>query len=173
MSEFQPHKQLAHLRQVYARMELLRRGEIVTARAARVSQWSVGEHLAHLSLANELAFRNVRSLMAGTGLFVVDSGEPVQQALAVLESGVFPRGIAQAPRMVRPPADVAPELLDQWIDESRAQFEAFEFEADQIRSATKRIPHQLMGPLSAAQWLRFAAIHSDHHTRIAEEVAAG
>ncbi len=154
-------------------MDLLRRGECVNSRSGKVSEWSVAQHLAHLSLANELAFRNVTNLLAGSGLFVVDSGDPVAAAAAVLESGVFPRGIAQAPRMVRPPVEVTLELLDQWIDESRAQFEGLELDADRIDSATKRVTHQLMGPLSAAQWLRFAAIHSDHHTRIAEEIAAG
>ncbi len=173
MREFDSAEQLALLLAAYERIERLRHEPYRDARCESVSAWSVGQHLAHVALANELGARNVRSLIEGSGLFVVDAGEPVPAAAAVLESGVFPRGQVGAPRMVRPPEAVDAGLLSLWIEESRLGFEALALEHARIAQASKRVPHQLMGPLSARQWLRFAAIHSHHHASIAEEVVAG
>jgi hypothetical protein len=45
---------------------------------------------------------------------------------------------------------------------------------DQARivSSGLKIPHQVLGPLDAPQWLRFAAVHTRHHLGIAYEVLA-
>jgi hypothetical protein len=34
------------------------------------------------------------------------------------------------------------------------------------------VPHQILGPLTAARWVRFAAMHTRHHLDIAREVLA-
>jgi hypothetical protein len=172
--EFALEPELAALRVHYAEIErLLARPEAELRGAApEISGWTAEQQLAHVALANELVARNLRSLVRGSGPFVVDAGAPVAEALAVLVSGRFPRGRAQAPRMVRPPAEVRREFLVEWVAGNRRDLDELGARLDELRSAAKRVPHQLMGPLSASQWLRFAAIHTAHHLAIAREVLA-
>lgn len=141
-------------------------------RRPEISGWSALEHIAHVSLANELIVRNLDNLLAGSGLLVVAEGEPVPGALEVLESGRIPRGTAQAPRMVRPPAAIDRELLDDWLRTGEQGFARLAREPQRLAQATGRVPHQLLGPLTAPLWVRFAAVHTAHHLEIAELVLA-
>ena len=54
-------------------------------------------------------------------------------------------------------------------------FTAFARQCAELEAAPARVPHQLLGPLSAALWVRFAATHTRHHVAIAREIltAAG
>jgi hypothetical protein len=136
--------------------------------APAVSGWSALHHIAHLALANELVLRNVHSLQLGAGMLVQRGGEPVPGALALLAAGAIPRGQAQSPRIVRPPQHVDRALLRGWLDDARAGFDAL---APATIAATEfKVPHQILGPLDAPQWLRFAAVHTQHHLGIAREV---
>ena len=134
-----------------------------------VSQWSAEQHLAHLALANELSFQNVKSLLAGKGRLIQPEGEPVPAAREVLAAGVMPRG-AQAPRMVQPPREVQRDYLLEWLAGNRADIDQLEPQTAAIARTPGRIPHQLMGPLSASNWVRFAAMHTEHHLAILNAV---
>lgn len=170
--EFSIDAQFESLDQSYAEIERLLAlpPEVVQRAIEGLSGWSVEQHIAHLSLANELVARNLRSLLKGAGPFVVDSGEPSAEALAVLVAGKFPRGRAQAPRMVRPPEAVNREYLADWLAGNRKDFAQLAQQAIELAACAKRVPHQLLGPLSAAQWARFAATHTRHHLEIAAEL---
>lgn len=174
MNPFCPQTELAGLREDFiaiGRMLTIEPADLARP-AAWISAWSPEQHLAHLSLANELVCRNIKSLIKGAGALVVDGGEPPPDALAVLQSGTFPRGAAQAPRMVRPPETVVRAYLEEWLEGNRAEFEELAGRTDEIEAATCRIPHQVLGPLTAVQWVRFAAMHTRHHLEIAREVLA-
>ncbi|MCC7014327.1 MAG: DinB family protein [Planctomycetes bacterium] len=172
--EFEFQTEFAALRAIYAEIDelLARPADELRCVLPAVSGWSPEQQLAHLALANELVARNLRSLIKGAGMFVVDGGEPVPGALEVLATGAFPRGQAQAPRIVRPPEVVEREYLLEWLGASRAEFEALALLAPELRQTTKKVPHQVLGPLSASQWLRFASAHSRHHLAIACEILA-
>jgi hypothetical protein len=146
--------------------------ERLSAKPAAHGGWSPHEHLAHLALAAELCLRNVQSLVAREGLLIRPDGEPLPAALDTLRAGHIERGIAEAPRMVRPPAAIDPALLSRWLQDGRAALEALARDPAAVDAAPGRIPHQLMGPLSAAQWVRFAAVHTQHHVAIARELLA-
>jgi hypothetical protein len=164
---------LADLLQTYDRIDTLLETtpvEIRTRVVSHVSGWSCQQHLAHLALANELCARNLASLARGEGLLVQRGGEADPRALEVLAAGRLPRGEAQSPRMVRPPAEVDPELLRTWLDDGRAAFAALD-PATLVGSELK-IAHQVLGPLDATQWARFACVHTHHHLEIAQEVLA-
>ncbi|TAJ18453.1 MAG: hypothetical protein EPO68_07835 [Planctomycetota bacterium] len=138
--------------------------------APAVSGWDAEHHVAHVALANELVLRNLHSLAAGTGALVQRGGEPIPEAHALMASGVIPRGRAQSPRMVRPPERVDPGLLAQWLAEARAGYATLD--PASIVASEFKVPHQLLGPLDAVQWLRFGAVHTRHHLVIAREVLA-
>jgi hypothetical protein len=162
------------LRRLYLSIdEVLEPGQDALRRADEaVSHWSAEQHLAHLALANELSFGNVKSLLAGQGRLIQPEGEPVPAARQVLLAGVFPKG-AEAPRMVRPPGEVQWDYLIEWLDGNRADIALLEGQSQAIAIAPGRIPHQLMGPLSASHWVRFAAMHTEHHLKIARAVLGG
>ncbi|MEO1697220.1 MAG: DinB family protein [Planctomycetota bacterium] len=141
-------------------------------RADSVSGWSVEQHLYHIALATDLAFRNVRSLVAGKGRLIVEEGELGDEAAAVLRDRATRRGVAEAPRMVTPDADVDPEFLAMELTGIREGLEKLRGSADAIRRAPHWIPHQILGPLSAAHWLRFATMHANHHLSIVDDVLA-
>jgi hypothetical protein len=135
-----------------------------------VSAWSSEQHLAHVALANELVLRNLKSLASGRGLLLVHGAESNPRALAVLVEGRLPRGQAQAPRMVRPPERIERALLAQWLADGRAALSALDPRA--LPANEPKIPHQLLGPLDAPQWARFAAVHTRHHLLIVHEILA-
>lgn len=174
MSDFCPATELARLREDYGAIARLleRSGDHLTRVVPPVSGWNAEQHLAHLALANELVCRNLKSLLKGSGALVQDEGEPPPEALAILQSGRFPRGAAQAPRMVRPPDVVRRDFLAEWLSSNRLDFEELSARTGEIEAAHKRIPHQVLGPLTATRWLRFAAMHTRHHLDIAREVLA-
>jgi hypothetical protein len=169
-----PEPEFASLRADYAAIDaLLARPAAQLARVtSSISGWSAEQQIAHLALANELVCRNLHSLLAGAGALVVPGGEPEPRVLALLAGGRFPRGAAQAPRMVRPPERIQRELLEEWIATGRSGFESLAREPAALAAARLRIPHQILGPLDAAQWLRFAAMHTRHHLEIARELLA-
>jgi len=143
-------------------------GALLPRTAPSVSGWSAEQHLAHVALANELVLRNLKSLALGRGALVVEGGEPKPGVREILEACRLPRGVAQAPRMVRPPETIERDLMLQWLGDARRELAALDPRT--IVHGTLRIPHQLLGPLDAVQWLRFGVAHTTHHLLIAREV---
>jgi hypothetical protein len=172
--DFPPEREFAALRELYREIDaLLARPPHELSRVApSISAWSPEQHLAHLALANELIARNLASLAAGSGPLVIESGEPDPGVLAIFATGVIPRGRAQSPRMVVPPAQVERAFLVDWLAGNRRDFQALEPQCELLRAATGRVRHQTLGPLSATLWLRFAALHTLHHLAIAREIEA-
>jgi hypothetical protein len=170
----EPAHELARLRDAYARIDAVMALERESAChvAAGVSGWSAEEHVAHVALANELSLRNVLNLVARTGALIRPDGTPHPDGARALQAGVLPRGVARAPRMVTPPRTIDRELLVGWLADNRRDLTAVEERAGELAGTPGRIPHQLLGPLDALQWLRFAAVHTGHHLAIVGEVLA-
>lgn len=171
-NEIDIQHEFKRLQEALDAFEELRAGdpEALVRRSEGVSGWSVAQHLYHIALATDLAFRHVKSLVAGKGRLIQAEGEIGAQATEVLLSDTTPRGEAQAPRMVTPEDDVNPEYLEM---ELRGNYDALkglrEIAAD-IAAAPGWIPHQILGPLAAPHWLRFAALHARHHWAIMRDI---
>lgn len=149
------------------RLEPARLAEVQPAR----SGWSAEQHLAHVTLANELVLRNLKSLSLGQGLLVQRGGDPLPGTHAVLAAGRIPRGQAQSPRIVRPPARVQRELLDGWLHDGRAALAELRALSPAALAASElKISHQILGPLDLPEWARFGVVHTEHHLVIAREV---
>jgi len=147
---------------------IVRAGERLALPSPSVSGWSAEQHLAHVALANELVLRNLKSLALGRGALIVEGGEPKPGVRAILESGRLPRGVAQAPRMVRPPESIERALMLQWLEDGRRELASLDPRT--IVAGRLRVPHQQLGPLDAQEWMRFAVAHTRHHLVIAREV---
>ncbi|MCP3920786.1 MAG: DinB family protein [bacterium] len=152
--------------------ELRRTHDALDRHAPGVSGWSCAQHLYHVALATDLALRNVQSLQTGKGLLIVHEGEPTELALRVLREGRYPRGESKAPRMVTPPDEVDRAFLDEEMERNRETVRGLRGNAGSIVAGKGRVPHQVLGPLDALQWLRFAQLHAHHHLAIVRDVAA-
>ena len=170
----EPAHELERLTAAYVTIDdvLALEREVARRVAPSVSGWSAEEHVAHVALANELSLRNVMNLVAREGVLIQPDGRPIPEGLQVLRAGVIPRGVARSPRMVTPPRAIDRALLSDWIRDNRRDLARVAELAPELASAPGRIPHQLLGPLDALQWLRFAAVHTAHHVGIAREVLA-
>ncbi len=173
-TEIDVRGEFARLHEAFDAFESIRQeGEAACrARAPEVSGWSVEQHLYHIALATDLAFRHVKSLVARKGGLIQEEGEIHPRAAQVLEDDVTPRGEAQAPRMVTPDETVEPRFLEMEMNGNREALAGLEAIADEIIAAPAWIPHQVLGPLSAAHWLRFAALHARHHWAIVRDIRA-
>ena len=137
-----------------------------------VSSWSTHQHLYHLALATDLSLTNVASLVRGEGMLVVQGGATDPLAEEVLSKSTFPRGEAEAPRMVRPGSEVDGQLLEQEWSRNRETLSTLKGQVPAIEAAAEHIPHQTLGLMSAAQWLRFARLHLEHHLAIIDDISA-
>lgn len=140
-------------------------------RVPRASGWSVAEHRFHLALASELVVRNLRGLARGAGRLVAPGGDPISEALPILARGRLPRG-TEAPRMVSPPDEFDAPFLREIVESGREALAALEPQLEDLAASRATIPHQTLGPLTAALWLRFGRMHALHHERIIAEIDA-
>lgn len=167
-----PDHELAELAASFEAFEALRAG--VASRAActaeDVSAWSCAQHLYHIALASDLAFQNVRGILAGRSPRIVHEGGPNELALRVFRDGGFPRGASRSPRMVTPPASVDAGLLASEQRQCRETIASLRGEIEAIHAASGRIPHQELGPLNACEWLLFARLHAGHHLAILRDI---
>jgi hypothetical protein len=144
--------------------------EVLFRPAPEVSGWSAGHHLFHISLANELAMRNVRMIVGGGSPFVKEQVEPSLFGHLLMVWGSMPRGVGQAPRAVYPPERPDPRIVRDAFAQNRTDLAPWLEQAGAIAGARGSIRHKQLGALGAAQWLRFAGIHGWHHLAIMHEV---
>ncbi len=169
---FDPERSLARLDAALARVErLVLLPERVLFRAhPAVSGWTLAQHLFHVSLANELSLKNALALADRSGALIRPCGAPRPEAEDVLRRGRIPRGVAQAPRFVRPPPNLTVATLRDFAAASRRASELVRPRVHELAAAPGCIPHQLLGDLDACTWLRFARLHTAHHLRILREL---
>jgi len=140
------------------------------ARKPDVSGWSVAQQLHHTALAAAFIATAVRGLSRGRGT----EGEPTSDmARAMLEAGAIPRGVATPPPGME--AGEAPSMADilALVEKAKPRWEALAGKADEIAVSTLKAPHPILGPLSVSEWVRFAAIHTDHHLAIVADILGG
>ena len=147
-------------------------GGALEVRAPEVSGWGVAQHLYHVALATDLSLGNVRSLVRGQGMLVRAEGELGAYAAEVLGRDDQPRGVAEAPRMVRPGDVVNPVFLRREQAGNRALLAELAADPAAIAAAPGWVPHQELGTLQADHWLRFTALHARHHLLIVRDVLA-
>ncbi len=161
------------LRSLLNRCEELGRTE--QARAAkddRVSGWSVEQHLYHIALACDLSLSNVTSLVTEKGMLILADAETAPRTLKILQQETFERGAAESPRMVRPSETIRYDFLKREQEGNLASLDMLCTDLEVIANAPNHIPHQILGPLNASHWLRFARLHTAHHVAIVEDITA-
>ena len=135
--------------------------------AARTG-WSAAGHLWHLEASNRGALAAVRMIQRGRG-----AADPVAPAArAFLDADVFPPG-RKAPEAFHPPDAFTLADLAAAVERNAAGWAALRADADALGALAGTIPHPVLGPLGAAEWVRFAALHTRHHDGLVAAMLEG
>lgn len=147
-------------------LKLVDDADALAKRVDAVSAWSVGEHLEHVARVDEGIYDGIERLLAESS---VGEGGPTRIGRVLLLLGFIPRGRGKSPKpfvATGVPADEVRSMLEV----RREIWRAFEPRLDDLVRSRARSPHPSLGPFDAAQWLRFALIHAQHHERIIDEI---
>ena len=137
-----------------------------------VSRWSSAQHLHHVLIANGMMLKGVRLICRGHRQ-VLGEGSLNRAGRYVMAHGML-RGKAQAPAIVVPPENdsIARDELAKSLVRSRATYNATADLLPAIPEAQGYLSHFYLGELDAAQWLRLARLHSEHHLSIIQDITA-
>lgn len=141
---------------------------VLFSAASGVSDWSPAQHLYHIWRANASMLKAARVLAAGR----TDTETPylTEPGRRVLQNGRLARGVAEAPDAVRPPESLDRPSLREMLDRSRQKLAEVESASAAVGSADGGLEHPAWGVLTAAQWVRAARVHSDHHAAIVDDI---
>lgn len=152
-------------------VELAEDPDAFEARAPEVSEWSVGLHLEHLLLVDRGLVDWLSRVARGEEVPPPEDpeGGPTAAGHVALLIGRIPRGRGRAPDGTVPEGRAREEVaggLAEVVERARRLADGI----GAIRRSEARMSHPALGTLDAAQWLRFARVHQDHHGRIVRDV---
>lgn len=133
-----------------------------------VSDWSPAQHLYHVCGATAMMLKAATVLASGAV-----EGEPAslsETGRAILTSRTIPRGVAQAPSQTQPPDDLDRDALYDSLKRCRSKLTSAEQAVQSDVPTDRGLEHPAWGTLTAPQWLRAAAIHTQHHLDIVDEI---
>jgi hypothetical protein len=136
--------------------------------AGDVSQWSPAQHLHHILVADGMMLKGIQLICRG-GSRILPEGALNDAGRYVLAHG-FVRGRGQAPQAVVPPEEPSRDDLQHSLDRSRHTYHDTEAILPALPDAEGYLPHGYLGELDAAQWLRLARLHSEHHLSIIRDI---
>jgi len=142
----------------------------------RVSGWSVGQQLDHLSrVGGNVARALAKAAEAGT---FGESETPLPTRLvgrALLRAGWFPRGVARAPKSAMPDAVCDGSGIRARFESMREGMRAVEGRGAELLAVRSRMKHPRFGGLTPERWVRFLYVHQRHHLKIVRDIyrAAG
>lgn len=135
-----------------------------------VSTWSVGQQLIHTVVTAISIPLAIRQILRGGG---EETGEGITETgREILTSGIIPRGRGDAPDPSRREETPPAEEIVAALAKARKKWEVVAPQMDDLRSATNRMPHPAVGPLTAAEWVRFEAVHAAHHLKLVDDIRA-
>ena len=148
-------------------IDLAGRAEEMSLQSDSVSGWSVGKHVEHLTLSDELTLDGLSKLLAHP-----EGGKPGRPNLVgrtCLWAGYIPRGRGKAPKGVVPQGIPSHEIHDRLMVVRRG-FTELQASVELLSSSPATQPHPVFGRLDACQWLRFTQIHHHHHQKIMRDI---
>lgn len=142
------------------------------ARADGVSAWAVAQQIEHLGLTGGRVIDAVEAILADPG--TPPRGRPNPAGWMVLLTGRIPRGRVKTRPEWAPP-EASPERARQAVATLAGRTAALAARAAEIAAARATRPHMVLGQFDARRWLRFLAIHQEHHLRLVRDIreAAG
>ncbi len=95
---------------------------------------------------------------------------PPWSAAFACGAAYIPRGRGKAPKGVVPQG-IPSEVVRDRLVAVRQGFVELEASVESLASSTATQPHPVFGRLDASQWLRFTAVHHNHHQKIMRDIA--
>lgn len=141
-------------------------GEGLALRAPAVSAWSVGEHADHVVRIGHAVLDALdKALRAAPG-----EGPALKlPGRITLWTGWIPRGVGKAPSYTLPQLTTRAKLAED-LAGLAARLAAVAPRLAEVAAGRGRSRHPVFGGLDAGQWLRFIAIHHDHHGKIVRAI---
>lgn len=137
-----------------------------------ISHWSTLEHVHHLALVDGTALDQVAALLRGEDGPRRHHGRRTFLGAVLLALGWIPRGRARAPEGLRPPHEPRVDAILSLLSALEERVGELDGRAAEIGGCRRRRNHFVFGDLTAAEWLRFAAIHGWHHLKIVRDIEA-
>jgi hypothetical protein len=141
----------------------------LTARADGVSKWAVAQQLEHLGLTGTRVLDAIEAILGDPD--TPPRGRPTPGGWMVLLTGRIPRGRVKARPEWAPP-EASPERARQAVATLARRTEALAARAPEIAAAGATRPHPVLGQFDARRWLRFLAIHQEHHLKLVRDIRA-
>jgi hypothetical protein len=141
----------------------------LAARAEAVSGWSVAQQLEHLGLTGGKVLDAVDAILRDPA--TPPRGWPNPAGWMVLLTGRIPRGRVKAKPEWSPP-DSSAERARQGVAALDARSTALASRTAELAAARATRTHPRLGQFDARRWLRFLAIHQDHHLRLVHDIRA-
>lgn len=131
------------------------------AKNTNVSQVDVAWHLDHVLKA----IIAMHTSMESSDPTKFDGGKFSLPKEFIFLMGDFPRGVAQAPDHLRPPADIKTDDILNQLEEARERMSRLkELDPDQYWK------NDAFGQMPRNEAVRFIEIHTDHHFKIIEDI---
>ena len=167
-----PERDVARLEACLAEAEGVVRwpDERLYLRDERVSRWSPAQHLDHVARVLERVYRGIDVLLEDDDPRILESGRPSFAARMLLLTGWIPRGRGRAPEEVLPEPRPVRHRVRELLERVTAETHAYAAIGDALREAPGRLPHPILGAFNAAEWCRFAFVHTRHHLAIVGEI---
>jgi hypothetical protein len=128
-----------------------------------MSGWSIGQQLDHIVRVNDSVLSRIlrNSEIQGRGMSFLGR--------VVLLVGYLPRGIGSSPERLRGEVRPTAEIGDAHAVVGRS-FGLLRERQGLLSSKARVISHPYFGALTALEGLRFMAVHSHHHLKIARDI---
>ena len=125
-----------------------------------VSKASVGWHLGHMIKV----INGIYMALSQSDPHAYKSDFNILRKL-IFTAGTFPRGVAKAPKSMRPPDIILTEDLYQQLDEASKHLPNFE-----SLHINQFFNHYIFGALNREKAKRFIIIHTNHHLSIIRDI---
>jgi len=146
--------------------------EVVAHVDTPISKWSIGQHLHHVAISTSSMGMVVRGILKGRTEAVMPDPDQAAVARAIFETGQIPRGKGKAPEGAVPEDAPTGEEIQAAVQKARSRWSSLMDKHAELENSIGRLPHPLLGPLTAAEWVRFTAVHEEHHLHIIAEILA-
>lgn len=135
--------------------------EFRNSRNTEVSKVDVAWHLDHMLKT----INRITEVLENSDLEAYEGGSFSFSKIASLTAGFIPRGKAQSPSSVRPPAIIVTDDILKQLTESRKNIEKLH-----TLEANAHFDHPVFGILDKAQTIRFLEVHTNHHLKIIGDI---
>lgn len=140
---------------------------IFPLRSGEVSLWSVGEHAGHIAMVNLRMAKAIESTLEQPALHREETLPA--RTTSLLEAGVAPRGVAEAPPTARPEGRGREEFLSI-LEEAVSSWADLGWRRDEIADCAGRFEHSRLGFMTPREWVRMCSLHAAHHLQIVRDI---